>query len=335
MKRSPRRLTLARRAILLVPLLVAVFAVPASQAAGTLTSVSWSVSNSQTSATGVKYAFGFTTATTGTVKYVTMTVPAGTAGAPSIAANYGIGAGSVGLAGTTLTYTVTSAASIASGTPIYIELDGLTNTGTAGSYTSTVTTQDATPTDIDTASSQSVSFGSGAVSSMVLVAKSTAFSIDTNAFNFVLDPSVNTSATKAITIGISSNANNGYTLGCKINQQPTGTASLAAYTANAAAAATWGAGVGIGKFGYALAVTDNGATTAPALAGALDATHFAGFTTAGETCGSSSGPTGNPTGATPATAAHSWVATVKSEADYKTPADTYSATITFTVTPSY
>src|SRR5713226_241182 len=65
--------------------------------AGTLTGVNWSVSNTQTSATSITYAFSFKTATAGTIKSITMTVPSGTAGTPAIVHNYGIGAGTVAL----------------------------------------------------------------------------------------------------------------------------------------------------------------------------------------------------------------------------------------------
>src|SRR5467141_4068070 len=64
--------------------------------AATLTSVSWSVSNNQVSATNVTYAYSFKTATTGTIKTITFVVSgAGLGGTPAIARNYGIGAGTV------------------------------------------------------------------------------------------------------------------------------------------------------------------------------------------------------------------------------------------------
>src|SRR5258705_5154298 len=109
-------------------------ATPAGAAA--LTNVTWSVSNNQVSATNVTYSYSFKTATTGTIKTITFLVSgAGLGGAPAIAKNYGIGAGTVARAGQTITYTVTSAVSVSTGIPIYIQFSGLTNTNTAASYT--------------------------------------------------------------------------------------------------------------------------------------------------------------------------------------------------------
>src|SRR3990172_8469066 len=79
---------------------------PSQANAAALTNVGWAVSNSQVSATGITYSWQFTPATTATLSSITMTVAAGTAGTPAIAAAYGIRAGSGGMSGTTLTYTV-------------------------------------------------------------------------------------------------------------------------------------------------------------------------------------------------------------------------------------
>src|SRR5437763_800221 len=92
----------------ILSLFVALVLHPADQAeAAALTNVSWTVSNTQTGATSTTYAFSFKTATAGTIKSITMTVPAGTGGTPAVAQNFGVGAGTVALASNTLTYTVT------------------------------------------------------------------------------------------------------------------------------------------------------------------------------------------------------------------------------------
>ena len=54
---------------------------------------------------------------------------------------YGIGAGTDSLSGTALTYTVTTPATEAAGLPMHISFTGLTNTSTAGSYTSLITAE--------------------------------------------------------------------------------------------------------------------------------------------------------------------------------------------------
>ena len=95
--------------------------------------MTWSVSNNQVSATAVTYSYSFKTATAGTIKTITFVVSgAGLAGTPTIAKNYGIGAGTVARSGQTITYTVTTAVAVAAGIPIYIEFSGLTNSATAG-----------------------------------------------------------------------------------------------------------------------------------------------------------------------------------------------------------
>ena len=130
----------------------AFFALSASPAgAATLANVSWTVTNNQVGATNVTYAYSFKTATAGTIAKITFAV-SGTglsAGTLAINRNFGIGAGTVTRSGQTITYTVTTPAAVAAGIPIYIEFSGLTNSPTAGSYTTAITTQTAAPATID------------------------------------------------------------------------------------------------------------------------------------------------------------------------------------------
>src|ERR1700692_4150982 len=100
---SPSHRTQGRAISLLTAfMLVAGVAVVTTQSvlAAALTNLSWAVSNNQAAATPTNYAYSFKTATTGTIKTVTFTVSgAGLAGAPAIVVAYGIGAGTVALAG--------------------------------------------------------------------------------------------------------------------------------------------------------------------------------------------------------------------------------------------
>ncbi len=321
--------------------------VPASPVmAGTLASVSWTVSNTITAGTNITYAYSFRTASSGTIASITMTVPSGTGGTLAVARNFGIGAGTVTLAAGLITYQVTTPVSVSTGIPIYLEFSGVTNTSTAGSYTSTITTKLNNGNTIDSGTSNSNNFSSGGVATTIAVARSTVFSIDTNAFTMQLDPSVNTVGTQPINLGVSSNAKNGYTLQCKVDKQPTGVSNpseaLAPYTSGMASAAPWASG-GAGMFGYSVAVTNNGGGDSPASGGLLSSTNFAGFTVAGENCGAATGSTGNPLGSNLsgcgiglcASAAHAWLVNVRAAVDYTTVADLYQDTITFTVTPSY
>src|SRR5260370_923362 len=113
---------------------------PAS--AAVLTSPIWTASKTTVGATSVSYTYTFTTATTSVLNSVTMTVPPGTTGTPVVGTvtpvTITIGS-SVSLSGTTLTYSFTAAAVIAA-TAVSIHVTGLTNTATAGKYTSEIVT---------------------------------------------------------------------------------------------------------------------------------------------------------------------------------------------------
>jgi hypothetical protein len=90
--------------------------------------------------------FSFATASGLVLTSVTMTVPAGTtapAGQPTlgtVSPSGLLGPGTISLAGTTLTYTTTLAPTLAAGTPVSIQVNGLVNTTTPGIYTSTINT---------------------------------------------------------------------------------------------------------------------------------------------------------------------------------------------------
>lgn len=111
-----------------------------------LTALSWSASNTAAGATGSAYTYGFTTGTSATLDHVTMAVPSGTGGTPAVGtvsaqSSYAITLASpiVTLSGTTLSFSFTPV-SVPVGTVISIEITGMTNTSTAGSYPSAITT---------------------------------------------------------------------------------------------------------------------------------------------------------------------------------------------------
>lgn len=108
---------------------------------GTFPSATWSASNT-VGGGSTSYTYTFKTASTSTLTKVTMSVPAGTSGTVTVGtvtpAAVAAG-GHVALSGTLLTYTFT-AASIAPTTTVSIQVNGLLNTSTAGTYTSTVKT---------------------------------------------------------------------------------------------------------------------------------------------------------------------------------------------------
>ncbi len=85
-----------------------------------------------------------------------MTVPTGTAGATAAVGSVtGIGAGTVALAGTVLTYTVATPAVVAAGTAVSITVTTLTNTSTLGTYTATLATASGS-TAVDTGTTGAV-----------------------------------------------------------------------------------------------------------------------------------------------------------------------------------
>jgi hypothetical protein len=304
--------------------LLALSASPAT--AGTPTNMSWTVSNNQVGATAVSYAYSFKTATTGTIKSITFAVSgSGLAGTPTITRNYGIGAGTVARSGQTITYTVTTAVSVAAGIPIYIEFGGLTNSSTAGSYTTTITTQTAVPATIDTGTTPAVSLAANNTAVTVTIAKSLNFTVDTTAFELDMDPSLPSLADQTATVGltIQTNANSGYTLAVSDNatglqSASTGNPVIAKVSAGKAGSLTW---PGPTKWGYT--VTGTGATIDPAFSGSK----YAGYTAGGETIATRAGATGG-------TADTISIAN-RVAIDYSAATGVYTDTVTYTVTPNY
>jgi hypothetical protein len=294
--------------------------------AATLTNVSWSVSNNQVSATNVTYAYSFTAATTGTIKTITMVVSgAGLAGTPAIARNFGIGAGSVGRSGQTITYTVTSAVSVSAGIPIYLEFSGLTNSAAAGSYTTAITTQTAAPATIDSATSPAVTLASNNTAVTVSVAKSLTFTISNTAFELDLDPSLPALADQTSNVGLTvqTNAHSGYTLtvadsAAGLQSAATGNPTIAKVSTGKATSVAW---PGAPNFGYT--VTGTGATVDSAFSGSK----YAGYVNAGEQIASRAGSTGG--------SADTITVANRVAIDYTVPAVVYADTITYTVTPNY
>jgi hypothetical protein len=311
----------------LVLLATAVIVVEGGAAyAGSLTKVSWAVSNSQTGKTGVTYSFAFTTATAGTLTAVTMTVPAGTAGSVAAGTVYGLGAGTASLAGTTLTYTITSPISVAANIPIYVSFTGLTNTATAGAYTSTITTQKSGPTTVDTATSGSVTFGASSTGVTVSVGQTLTFTNSASALSLSVDPSMlNNSQSQTDVLSVQTNAASGYTLAVS----DTGlTRAAPAFTIPAVSA---GPATGVASFpssGWgASASLTTGGTDGATLAAGLSGGKWVGYPSTAANLLTATGPTG--------ATADTVTVTDQVAVDYSVPDGTYTDTITYTATPSY
>ena len=321
--------TKPRRALIVVLALVGgmlSFGTSAAQAAA-LTNLSWTVTNNQVSATSVTYSYSFKTATTGTIKTITFAVSgAGLAGTPAIAKNYGIGAGTVSRSGQTITYTVTSAVSVSAGIPIYVEFSGLTNSSTAASYTTSITTQTSAPATIDGATAtNAVTLAANNTAVTVTVAKSLTFTSDTTSYTLAMDPSLPALAdqTQNVVLTVLTNANSGYTLTVSDNatglqSSATGNPTIADVSTGKATSITWPGG---DKYGYT--VTGTGAT----IDSAFSASKYAGYVSAGEQIASRS----NATGAT----ADTITIANRVSIDYGAQGGDYTDTITYTVTPNY
>ncbi len=318
-----------RRIAVLVATLVAITGLigltPASAFAGTLTKTSWAVSNSQTAKTGVTYSYAFTTATSAALSTITMTVPTGTGGTVAAGTVYGIGAGTVSLAGTTLTYTITTPATVAAGLPVYISFTGLTNTSTAGSYTSTITTKAGATTE-DTATTAAVTFGSKSTGVTVTVGQTLTFTNNTPSFSLVVDPtSLNNVQSQAVVLTVQTNAASGYTLAAS----DTGLSRTSpAFTIPAV---TSGPTTGVATFpsnGWGASATlTTGGTDGATLAAGLSGGQFVGYPTTAANFLTATGPTG--------TTADTLTLTDQVAVDYSVPDGTYSDTITYVATPSF
>ncbi len=296
--------------------------------AATLTDVSWSTSKAHPGDTAVRYTWSFTTATTGTVASVTFSVPTGTAGASlTVVDNYGIGAGTAALSGTTVTYTVTTPASIASGTPILLAIDGFTNTATTGTYNSTVTTRDGVPATIDTATSNSVTFDNNTTALTVVVARTLAFTNNTDSILMLMDPTLAALADRTHTgtsLTVATNAASGYNLSAKATDLTGSTKTIDRVTTGTAVGVASGAFT-TNRWGFTVPAPTNGGLGTLARSGQLASNEYVGHTAADQAIVTNNGPTNGDT----------VPVTTRVKIDYLQAAVTYSSTITYTASPSY
>jgi hypothetical protein len=315
-KRNPRILRIAT--VLTVTVMIGAGAVVGGTPAGAapLNPITWQVSNSQTSATGIAYTWVFTTATTATISKVEFSVPAGTAGSVSADEVFGLGAGSASLVGTTVTYDVTVPASVGAGTPIFVQIGGFTNTSAPSDYTSAVTTYDTTPDPVDNATSPAVTFGSSTTAVDVTVPQSLEFTNDTPAFQLLPIPN-GASVSRDVELTIRTNAVNGYTLEAgwtagSGDLQQESTSGSATQTTN--------------RFAAQAALTPSGVSGA-ALAAPYLSSNYVGYSVSPVDVVTADSPTGN----TP----DSLILTNSIKVDYEQQAGHNTGTVTYTVTPSY
>jgi len=320
-----RRLCAGAASVALVTTWLFVFSAPAY--AGTLTKMSWAVSNSQTGKTGVTYSYSFTTATSATLTAVTMTVPAGTGGTAAVGTIYGLGAGTASFAGSTLTYSITSPVTVNANIPIYVSFTGLTNTSTAGSYTSTITTQKSGAVTVDTGTSSSVTFGSSSTGVTVTVGQTLTFTNSTPSFTLAVDPTSGDNVqSQTVTLTVQTNAASGYSLAAYdagLTKTTAPTYTLPTATSGPATGVATFPTPAFGVSGTLITGGTDGATLAAGLVGGK----WAGYPSSAANFLTATGPTG--------ASADSLALTNQVGVDYTVPAGTYTDTITYVATPNY
>ncbi len=113
---------------------------PVSLSPNSMTSPVWTASSTVKGKPGVTYTYTFTPSGSYNVNSVTMTVPPGTAGTPALGAVTGFNqTGTLSLSGTLLTYSFGTGTAWMS-PPVSIQVTGMTNTSSTGSYTAELTT---------------------------------------------------------------------------------------------------------------------------------------------------------------------------------------------------
>ena len=296
--------------------------------AAALTDVSWSVSKAHPGDTSVRYTYSFTTASSGTVASVTFSVPAGTGGSPTVGDVYGLGAGTVGLAADTLTYTVSSPVAVSANTPILVEIEGMTNTSTPGGYTSSIATRTNVPADIDTATSNTVTFDNNTTTLDVIVARTITFSNNTDNILMLMDPSLPALSDRSHTgtsLAIATNAANGYTLSARATDL-TGSGETLARISNGTATGIADGSFTTNRWGFRIPTAPtNGGNGSVTRDGDLANDEWVGHTASDQTIVTQSDPTNGDT----IPVSH------RVKIDYLTPAVDYQSVITYTAAPSY
>lgn len=101
---------------------------------GQLANANWVLSSPSIAASATVYTYSFATATSSALSSVTMTVPSGTAGTPTLGPVSGVpSSGTLALSGNQLSYSFSSIF-VNGGTAVSIQVTGLTNTSTIGTY---------------------------------------------------------------------------------------------------------------------------------------------------------------------------------------------------------
>jgi hypothetical protein len=353
-----RRTTLFYKGILLLVSLCVVFVQVAR--ANTLTTAGATISDSRAGRTATTHSFTFTTATTATIKTIDFqycttfsgacTGPSGLVLGSALGSVSGVGAGTAVVASNTVTYTITSATSVNSGTAISVPFTNVTNpTGINTSSFVRITTKDNGAATIDTATVAFAVLDTNSLAVSASIDPTFTFTVaGVNSGGTVNGATTNISTTAtsipfgvlssgstkiaAHDLSVTTNALNGYTITVKGATSPvlnSGAQNIDEFTGTNASPSTWSspagssASVNTGFFGY----TTNDATLGTGTANRFTSggTKWAGTTTSPlEIAFSSAGITSEVTRV-------GWQA----EVNAIQPQGSYSGTVIIVATPSY
>jgi sugar lactone lactonase YvrE len=296
-----------------------------SLAASTGVAIWWS-SDVTTGHAAARYNWQFHSRTPATVAAVTMTVPTGTGGTLSVSEVYGLPAGgSVSLVGTTVTYTLPVPISLAAGIEMYVAVNGFTNTVTDGTYASAVTTLTGTGVTADVSTSNTLAFSAVAAPVVTpVVVRTAGFTTSVDTETIELDPSAPllTDREASTTLGLSTNAPLGYSLGVGAATLSSPSGSIPAASGSLAIPIAPGA-FPTNAWGYTAGPVSG--TGIGVRQGGLATGAYVGYTPAGEAAIVASGPTGGDV----------VTLTNRVKIDYLTAAGTYTSTVTYTLAPAY
>jgi len=302
---------------------------PVTFVGGPLAATSWTTDRTVAGTDKAVYGYGFTTASTAQLSSVTMTVPPGTSGTPVLSSiSPAIAAGaSVALAGSVLTVSFTPVM-VNQGTAIAITISGLINSTSVGTYTSTVSTRDASGT-IDTAQSNTVTLVAQSLAlTTTCLAPAVYCTVDADGstrITLLMIPGISTPSVASVALAIQTNAPNGY----RVLVQAT-PLTLEGGTATIAQAPTTGsASAPDGRFAASATLTPAVGSGAALCSPYGSSTPYVGYST-GTTAASlwaASGPTGS-----------GWDTVVLTNTLRLTatqPAGIYTGTIRYTIQPMF
>jgi hypothetical protein len=160
--RSPRaqrwQLAIIAGAVLSAGGFALALAAPAN--AAVMEQASWDVSNNQTAVASTTYTYEATVVSAAVIGSVTIALPDAPTVAPTLGSIFGIGAGTLSTVNNMIVYTVNKPVIVPTGTNLYLQFSGITNTTRQGWFSSIITTMSAgaKPIIVDAGQTSDVAF---------------------------------------------------------------------------------------------------------------------------------------------------------------------------------